>query len=163
MTPPLKYSLLAFTSLVLSAVAGYASELRVPSAYETQRTYRPDTTTVLPLATQKGSDRYFVVPPRPINQYTAGEIIAVPKDGAAPVLNASLAKGDLPTGTILFPNGCVVVVDPSQLSVGTHRFTVETADQEGQKATHSLTVKLRPSGQEDADAMYSLHPFQATQ
>ena len=104
----------------------------------------------------KKSDSYYVLPPCPINQYTNGEIIAVPKS-PTPVLNATLKKGSAPAGMALFPNGCLVVVDPSQLSVGTHRFTVETADQEGNTSTHALTVKLKPSGREDADAMYAVH------
>lgn len=103
------------------------------------------------------SDHYFVLPPCPVNQYTSGEIIAVPKDFPSPVLSATLKKGKTPSGTTLFPNGCLVVVDPSLLSVGTYRFAVETADQEGNTATHALTVKLKPSGKEDADAMYAVH------
>ena len=103
----------------------------------------------------KKSDRYFVLPPCPVNQYTSGEIIAVPKD-QSPVLNATLKKGSTPAGTTLFPNGCLVVIDPAQLDVGTYRFAVETADQEGNTATHSLTVKLKPSGNEDTDAMYAV-------
>ena len=106
------------------------------------------------------SDYYFVLPPCPVNQYTSGEIIAVPKDGA-PVLNATLKKGDTPAGTALFPNGCLVVVDPAQLDVGTYRFAIETADQAGNTATHSLTVKLKPSGKADADAMYAVRPPKA--
>ena len=101
------------------------------------------------------SDHYFVLPPCPINQYSSGEIIAVPKD-QSPVLSATLKKGALPAGTALFPNGCLVVVDPAQLNVGTHRFAVETANEEGKTTTHSLTIKLKPSGQEDTDAMYAI-------
>ena len=101
------------------------------------------------------SDHYFVLPPCPVNQYSSGEIIAVPKD-QSPVLSATLKKGNTPTGTALFPNGCLVVVDPTQLNVGTHRFTVETADEAGNTTTHSLTVKLKPSGDEDTDAMYAV-------
>ena len=103
----------------------------------------------------KKSDRYFVLPPCPVNQYSSGEIIAVPKD-QTPVLSATLTKGNTPAGTTLFPNGCLVVVDPSQLNVGTYRFSVETSDQEGKVANHSLTVKLKPSGKEDTDAMYAV-------
>ncbi len=106
----------------------------------------------------RDSDGYFVLPPRPINQYSSGEIIAVPKDEPSPVQTAALSKGEIPEGTTLFPNGCLVVVDPSQLTTGTYRFEVETADQAGEKATHSITIKLKPSGKEDADAMYSVHP-----
>ena len=106
------------------------------------------------------SDRYFVLPPCPVNQYTSGEIIAVPKD-RSPILNATLKKGTAPTGTALFPNGCLVVVDPTQLDVGTYRFAVETADQAGNTMTHALTVKLKPSGKEDTDAMYAVRQSKA--
>ena len=102
------------------------------------------------------ADSYFVLPPRPVNQYSSGEIIAVPRDIPSPVTNATLKKGAPPAGTTLFPNGCLVVIDPSQLSVGTYRFVVETADEAGTTETHSLTVKLKPSGDEDIDAMYSV-------
>lgn len=101
-------------------------------------------------------DSYFVLPPCPVNQYTTGEIIAVPRDIPSPVMNATLKKGETPAGTTLFPNGCLVVIDPSQLSVGTYRFVVETADEAGTTESHSLTVKLKPSGKEDIDAMYSV-------
>ena len=109
----------------------------------------------LRVATNK-PDSYFVLPPRPVNQYTSGEIIAVPRDIPSPVTTASLKKGEPPAGTTLFPNGCLVVIDPSQLSVGTYRFVVETANEAGNTETHALTVKLKPSGEEDADAMYSV-------
>ena len=106
------------------------------------------------------SDYYFVLPPCPVNQYTSGEIIAVPVD-ASPVLSATLKKGSAPAGTVLFPNGCLVVIDPTQLHAGTYRFAVETADQDGNTATHALTVKLKPSGKEDVDAMYTVRPQKA--
>ena len=112
------------------------------------------------LSPRSKSDHYFVLPPCPVNQYTPGEIIAVPKD-ERPVLNATLKKGEAPRGTALFPNGCLVVIDPTQLDVGTYRFAVETADQAGNTATHALTVKLRPQGKEDADAIYAVRPPKA--
>lgn len=149
----LPYHLLAAVGLLVSVAVGTFSNCQartMPGPEEGTGPVRPR------VVVWKKADSYFVLPPRPVNQYTSGEIIAVPKDQPAPVQNASLAKGQLPAGTALFPNGCVVVIDPSQLSVGTHRFAVETADQAGNTATHTLTVKLKPSGQEDTDAMYSV-------
>ena len=109
-----------------------------------------------PVVAAEKPDSYFVLPPCPVNQYTSGEIIAVPRDIPSPVTNATVKKGQIPAGTTLFPNGCLVVIDPSQLAVGTHRFVVETANEAGTTETHSLTVKLKPSGEADTDAMYSV-------
>ena len=151
-----KYCLLIFAGFWASALLGSSFCLQA------QDTLMPDLVAHRADATPeqsshpKTSDRYFVLPPCPVNQYTSGEIIAVPKDSSSPILSATLKKGKTPLGTALFPNGCLVVVDPSQLSVGTYRFAVETADEEGNTATHALTVKLKPSGKEDADAMYAV-------
>jgi hypothetical protein len=144
------------TGLLIGTVTGSCFSLRAqPTDESVALLYQVPTTSPLPSSSKK-PDSYFVLPPCPVNQYTSGEIIAVPRDIPNPVTNATLKKGETPAGTTLFPNGCLVVIDPSQLSVGTYRFVVETADQAGTTETHSLTVKLKPSGGEDTDAMYSV-------
>ncbi len=151
---------------ILSVSAGLLASVALGSDFplRAQDTNGPVASSSSALVTSTSSSQvavnkqesYFIVPPCPVNHYTSGEIIAVPRDIPSPVTNATLKKGSPPAGTTLFPNGCLVVIDPSQLSVGTYRFVVETADEAGSTETHSLTVKLKPSGEEDIDAMYSV-------
>ena len=150
-----RYHLLIAVGFLANAVLGSTFKLQARHAFDPAAHY-PSLTTPPQKGRSEKPETYFVLPPCPINQYTSGEIIAVPKDLPHPVLSASLKKGHTPAGTALFPNGCLVVVDPAQLRVGTYRFVIETSDQQGTTATHSLTVKLKPSGKEDADAMYAV-------
>ncbi|MGB3781148.1 MAG: hypothetical protein WA960_22475 [Tunicatimonas sp.] len=153
-----KHLLCIGAGLLASVAIGSGVSLRAQDSNGTLALLSPASVTpsLSPRVAADKPDSYFVLPPCPVNQYTTGEIIAVPRDIPSPVTNATLKKGETPTGTTLFPNGCLVVIDPSQLSVGTYRFVVETADEAGTTESHSLTVKLKPSGKEDIDAMYSV-------
>jgi gliding motility-associated-like protein/uncharacterized repeat protein (TIGR01451 family) len=97
---------------------------------------------------------YTVAPPRPVNEYTNGAVLASATDANGPIVAASVTPGPVPPGTALAANGTLTVSDVSALVAGTYTIQVTTTDDKGGTTVSNLSITLNAA---DVEAVYTVN------
>ncbi|SIT73704.1 Por secretion system C-terminal sorting domain-containing protein [Pontibacter indicus] len=85
---------------------------------------------------------YIITPPRFVNEYKAGDILATATDSDGGIRSAAVAIGTLPTWAELQSNGNIVIRQGTPPTPGEFSFTVRTTDATGSTTDSPLTIRI---------------------
>ncbi|MEQ9443156.1 MAG: gliding motility-associated C-terminal domain-containing protein [Cyclobacteriaceae bacterium] len=100
-----------------------------------------------------------VSPPKPENEYTNGDTLAMISDLNGDIINTIVDSGLLPNGVTLAADGTITVTDSTAVVAGDYTITLITTDENGGTTVVDLTLVIGPADTETIYTIDSAKPF----
>nr|WKN36447.1 putative Ig domain-containing protein [Tunicatimonas sp. TK19036] len=88
---------------------------------------------------------YTLRPAKPVNVLITGDTLATVTDANGIITAAVVEGGALPPGTLLQPDGTIIVYSQTLLIEGIYYITVKTTDEVGGTTSHELEIRILPT------------------